>query len=91
MQVSADGLVFVKFNFDGGSFEYVNIAAISRVRQMSEEWCKARSRNHPTVRISIDGMGEDLVMNLGADEVKERITKAIDDHYKAILEKELLT
>ena len=91
MQVNQDGLIFIKFSFESGNSEYINIASISRIRQMGPAWCKDNDRTHPAVQISVVGMCDDMVIgNLSADEVKNKIDKAIETHYKKITEKFLL-
>ena len=91
MEINADGLVFVDINYSNDSHESINIAAITRLRQMSKEWCKNAERPHPALIISIVGVEQDLVVgNLSMKEFKERINKAIQTHYDRILEKEIL-
>lgn len=91
MQSAVDGLVFVDLNYNGGSIESLNIASITRLKQMNNEWCKANQYKHPTLKISLLGVNEDITVgNLSLNEFKERINKAIKDHYDRILEKELL-
>ena len=91
MEINADGLVFVDISYSDDSCESLNIAAITRLRQMSKEWCKKAERPYPALMISIVGVEQDLVIgNLSMEKFKERINKAIKDHYDRIIEKEIL-
>lgn len=92
MEISADGLVFVKLEYDGGGCEFINIASISRIKQMSRQWCKERDKIYPTVQLSLLGVQDDhTISNMGVEDFEKMIKKAIKDHYTDILEKELLS
>lgn len=89
MQTGRDGLIFVKI----GKTDpwYVNVASITRVYSLSKEQCDMMSTTYPSVGLDILGKEDPIsIRGLTAENMIERINKAIKDHYDDIVNQELL-